>query len=506
MRRLEHPAFIGESSLPSAERAAPPADALGGIALFFDVENILLGIQGDIDVRSVVRFLGERGDVMTLRAYADWGRYRRQQRQFLEEGVQMVFLPTYGQTDKNRTDTAICVDAMEILFTRPQIETFCIVSGDSDFSILAQRLRDHGRRIIGVSAKSAASPILVKQCHEFVFYETLVGQRVVGFSVEEGEARLRRALERVVEEHGTDFHASVLKDWMRKQDATFSERNYGAGSFTRFLANYDHLVTIRDGGLLHVEGDQRQAVSGEASAGASPESKREPGRYPALGAKAEAEARNVLLRTIIEATGDTGGAPVPLSRLKDTMQAVAPAFDEWDLGFKTFTQFLLAFPDIVVVDRASNTARPNEGIVPALTDRPGGAAGPPPSAGDRRRRPKTPRAEADTLPAPPPPVLGAAAPVALTPAPAAAKPEPPPEPKPEPKAEARPEPKAEAKPDKPERSDKPEKPEKPEKPDRSERVGQSRELPLVPVDAPTLPTTFAAAPSAPSVPSAQGDR
>jgi len=374
MRRPEH---LAEGPL------AAPAE-LGGVAVFFDVENILLGIQGDFDVRAVARFLAERGDVMTLRAYADWGRYRRQQRQFLEEGVQMVFLPTYGQSDKNRTDTAICVDAMEILFTRPQIETFCIVSGDSDFSILAQRLRDHGRRVIGVSAKSAASPILVKQCHEFVFYETLVGQRVVGFSVEEGEERLRRALERVVEEHGQEFHASALKDWMRKQDPTFSERNYGASSFTRFLANYEHLVTVLDGGRMRAGTTPVTPPAGPPSEGAPKP------RFPTLAPKVEAEARAVLLRTIVQAALDKGGTPVPLSRLKDTMQAVAPDFDEWALGFKTFTQFLLAYPDIVVVDRATNSARPHEAIVPELSERAPADA----PERDRRRRPKKVRADA----------------------------------------------------------------------------------------------------------------
>ena len=423
------------------------ADDLGGIALFFDVENILLGIQGDLDVSSVVRFLAERGEVMTLRAYADWGRYRRQQRQFLEEGVQMVFLPSYGQTDKNRTDTAICVDAMEILFTRPQIDTFCIVSGDSDFSVLANRLRDHGRRIIGVSAKSAASPILVKQCHEFVFYETLVGQRVVGFSVEEGEARLALAIERVVEEHGTEFHASVLKDRMRKQDSTFSERNYGASSFTRFLANYDHRVAVLDGGVVRIieHGNDAEDAPAERVAVA---------RQPSLTAKSQAEARSVLMRTMVEAAAQKRGGAVPLSRLKDTMLAVAPSFDEYALGFRTFTQFLLAFPDIVIVDRPTNTARPNEGIVPSLPADVAADAG---AVGDRRRKPKK-RTEAE------------------------AEVDPKSEPKPEAKADAKAEvkdAKAEAKDVKPEAKDA-----KPEA--KTERHERPRDLLLVPTDTPLL--------------------
>jgi len=360
---------------PASSQPQSDPDDLGGIALFFDVENILLGIQGDFDVNAVTRFLGERGDVMTLRAYADWGRYRRQQRTFLEEGVQMVFLPTYGAGDKNRTDTAICVDAMEILFTRPLIETFCIVSGDSDFSILAQRLRDHGKRVIGMSARSAASPILVKQCHEFVFYETLLGQRVAGFSVEEGEERVRRALEKVVEEVGPEFRAGVLKDKMRKQDPTFSERNYGASSFTRFLASYEHLLIVGDGGMIRVATDGlARALVREQRAGQKSSD------------KGDKTARTVLMRTVLEASQRHGVLAVPLSRLKDTMQAVAPDFDELALGYKSFTQFLQAFPDIVVVDRSSNTARPNEGILPPESDKAAleaAAHGP-----ERRRRPR----------------------------------------------------------------------------------------------------------------------
>jgi len=334
----------------NAQQVPESSDALGGVAVFFDTENILLGVQGDFEVKNVVESLAERGEVMILKAYADWGRYRKQQRQFLEEGVQMVFLPSYGVSDKNRTDTAICVDAMEVLFTRPLIDTFCIVSGDSDFGVLAQRLRTHGKRVVGISAKSAASHILVKQCHEFVFYETLVGQRVVGYSVEEGEARLQRSLEKVVEDRGTQFPSSVLKDHMRKLDPTFSEKNYGASSFTRFLRSYENLVTVLEGGMVRVGGEPEDETPKPSGAK----------RGPKLSAEDEATARDALSRAIAAASARRKG-PVKLSRLKDTMQELAPDFDELGLGFRTFTRFLLAFPDIVTVDRASNTAQPASG-------------------------------------------------------------------------------------------------------------------------------------------------
>ncbi|MCA9514527.1 MAG: NYN domain-containing protein [Myxococcales bacterium] len=264
---------LKESYLDAREGGRQSGDDLGGVAVFFDVENILLGVTETFVVKNIVDFLAERGEVMIRKAYADWGRYRQQQRQFLEEGVEMVFLPSYGTSDKNRTDTAVCVDAMEILFQRPYIETFCIVSGDSDFGVLARRLRDHGKRVVGVSAKSAASQILVKQCHEFVFYETLVGKQVQGYSLEEGEARLEKALQKIVDEYGTEFRASLLKDLMRKQDPTFSERNYGARSFTSFLSHYDGLVETLEGGVVRAipqeEPDQGKGAKGKGGGGRS---------------------------------------------------------------------------------------------------------------------------------------------------------------------------------------------------------------------------------------------
>ena len=334
-----------ENLVRASDLAVGTGDELGGVAVFVDLENIILELKDDFSIKKVIDALNERGDVMIMRAYADWGRYRRDQRQFLEEGVQMVFLPSYGVGDKNRTDTAICVDAMEILFTREHIDTFVICSGDSDFGILAQRLRDHAKRVVGLSAKNAASNILVKQCHEFIFYETLVGKRVQGYSHEDGEKRLKRALEAVVDGYGSTFRASLLKDRMRKQDKTFSERNYGATSFTRFLANYDHLVTVLEGGRVSLA-DKNQ--------------KQGPRQLPKLAPEVEAEARQILTEAVLAACKN--GQPARPSRLKDSMNKVAPNFDEQALGYTAFSQFLRAFPDIVKVDRNRNTTSPAAGL------------------------------------------------------------------------------------------------------------------------------------------------
>jgi|GEM_PF-1608733 len=340
---------IRENLVNAGQVMDTEGDELGRVALFFDVENILLSINEGFHVRHVIDALTERGDVMIRKAYADWGRYRRVQRMFLEEGVQMVFLPSYGISDKNRTDTAICVDAMEILFLHDAIDTFVIVSGDSDFGVLARRLRTHGKRVVGISAKASASHILVKQCHEFIFYESLVGQRVQGYSLEDGEKRIKKALEKIVEDYGNRFRASLLKDRMRKQDSTFSERNYGATSFTKFLENYDHVLKIERGGMVVVvdnDGDDdRDRDRGNG--------RRRPVK---LAPDIQAEVESLLKRAVLKACAGQDG--VGLTRLKDTLTSLDGSFDETGLGFRSFTSFLKAFPGIVELSRGRNQVVP----------------------------------------------------------------------------------------------------------------------------------------------------
>lgn len=226
---------------------------IGDTAVFFDFENIVLGVKDKFDTTRVLEHLNGRGDVHIRRAYADWGAYKRYQSDLLELGVEMVFLPTYGVRDKNRTDTAVCVDAMEILFTRPNVETYVIVSGDSDFGVLARRLRSYGKRVLGISAKSAASRILASTCHEFIFYESLTGQALTGYTQKDGEGLIRRALESISDSSGT-FQPSLLKDRMRKMDSTFSERNFGFDTFVEFVEAYPEIIemTRYDGGRLEL--------------------------------------------------------------------------------------------------------------------------------------------------------------------------------------------------------------------------------------------------------------
>ena len=241
MRRKDTHIDIGSTSARSEQ-------TLGAIAVFFDHENIALAIKrGKPRFRPdlIIEHLGQRGDVVVRRAYADWGRYGKDQTAYLEQGVEMVFMPTYGYGDKNRTDTAICVDAMDILRLQPQIDTYVIVSGDSDFGVLARRLRSNAKRIVGLSAKDAASKILVSVCHEFIFYEGLTGESLKGFDLDGAQAIIESVLPSLADEYGDTFQPSLLKDRIRRKDATFSERNYGCESFTALLEKFPKRFDIK---------------------------------------------------------------------------------------------------------------------------------------------------------------------------------------------------------------------------------------------------------------------
>ena len=233
-----------EPTIDATEHRGTSDDDIGETAVFFDFENIVLGLKSAFDPSVVVEHLSSRGNVLIRRAYADWGRYERYQAKLLELGVEMTFLPTYGVKYKNRTDTAIAVEAMEVLFLRKSIDTFVIVSGDSDFGVLARKLRAYGKRVIGISAKSSASKVLAALCHEFIFYETLTGEALQGYNLSDGERLIRKVLPAIVESHST-FQPSLLKDRLRKLDSTFSERNYGFNSFLKFIESFPDLLTVQ---------------------------------------------------------------------------------------------------------------------------------------------------------------------------------------------------------------------------------------------------------------------
>src|SRR5690349_3131162 len=148
------------------------------IAVFIDFDNIEIGVkstlQREFDVSVVLEALKERGEIITKIAYANWGKLENSTRQLSEYAVQMVQRDPSPRGDKNGADINLALDALELAFTHDHINAFCIVSGDSDFIALVNKLKQYDKTIFVVGGKAFTSTILQKNCHEFISYESML--------------------------------------------------------------------------------------------------------------------------------------------------------------------------------------------------------------------------------------------------------------------------------------------------------------------------------------------
>jgi uncharacterized protein (TIGR00288 family) len=237
------------------------------LCVLIDFENISAGCEkerlGRFDIQAVMNRLKDKGRILEARAYGDWGRYARFKQSLLEAGVQMHELPSYGGHDKNRADIALVVDAMELAYTRDFIDTYVILSGDSDFTPLAMRLRSMNKRVIGIGTRNSTSRLLIASCDEFIFYESL-RRRVqqprgsvspepnntpntapqVTLSKDEAFELLGEALEGLQKDDPQPVLAGLIKQAMQRKLPAFNESDYGFSGFARFLE------AARDKGLV----------------------------------------------------------------------------------------------------------------------------------------------------------------------------------------------------------------------------------------------------------------
>ena len=156
------------------------------VAIFFDFENLALGAQRELPDRgieavpaaAVKALCQERGSARIRRAYADWGQpaFAPYQESLALNGIDLIQIKRFGIQQKNAADIRMAVDAMEALITHPQIDTFVLVAGDGDYTPLVQRLREYGKRVIGVGTQASASPRLVAVCSEYKYWGTLVAE------------------------------------------------------------------------------------------------------------------------------------------------------------------------------------------------------------------------------------------------------------------------------------------------------------------------------------------
>lgn len=230
------------------------------IALFIDFENLVTntGITAsNFDLQPALDQLLERGKVIFRRAYCDWSRFREAKSGLHELGVELVDVPPSTRAGKNAADMRLVIDALELNYTREHIDTFVICSGDSDFCPLANKLREHDRRVIGMAVKEATSPFFVRACDEFIYLPTpgKGGHRGArGHDAHKGETQERsgsrgggKKREAVVPPLAREVVAgllaratgplnpSLIKETMVRREPDFDERDHGFSSFARLL-------------------------------------------------------------------------------------------------------------------------------------------------------------------------------------------------------------------------------------------------------------------------------
>jgi len=330
------------------------------IAVFIDFDNIEIGVkstlQREFDVAAVLDALKERGEIVTKIAYANWGRQDTFTRQLSEHAVQMVQRDPSPRGDKNGADINLALDALEMAFTHDHINAFAIVSGDSDFIALVNKLKQYDKRVFVVGGRAFTSTILQKNCHEFVSYESLLMETPKHIRPPEqhptaqprnapperrGQRRppplelglamplVDRALQ-VLERREVRPQLGLLKSTMLQLDSTFSEKAYGAGSFTDFVEK------LQKADLVHVTGGEgrymikRKGVAAEAAA-------------------AKPEESLPVLRDVLETHRIEMDSGAPSDDLAAWVKEEQPDFDWKKYGFQEFSEMLNFAQDKSVV-------------------------------------------------------------------------------------------------------------------------------------------------------------
>jgi len=214
-------------------------------ALLIDFDNVTMGIRSDLgnELRTLLGSDIIKGKVAVQRAYADWRRYPQYVVPLAESSIDMIWAPAYGSSKKNATDIRLAVDAMELVFTRPEIGTYILLSGDSDFASLVLKLKEYGKYVIGVGIRESSSDLLVMNCDEYYSYNALAG---LVKSSEEEPAKKWDPWELVTEaitrmkRNGDVMRSDRLKQVMQEIDNSFDEKDLGMAKFSRFVQDAVH--------------------------------------------------------------------------------------------------------------------------------------------------------------------------------------------------------------------------------------------------------------------------
>jgi uncharacterized protein (TIGR00288 family) len=230
---------------------AEPMTHAPNAALLIDFDNVTMGIRSDLQLQ-LRRLLNSeiiKGKVAVQRAYADWRRYPQYIVPLSEASIDLIFAPAFGSNKKNATDIRLAIDALELVFTRPEIGTFILLSGDSDFSSLVLKLKEYGKYIIGVGIRESSSDLLVQNCDEYYGYTEVTGLTREGDTVTTRRDPWELVVESVLQmkREGDVMRSDRLKQVMQTLDPNFTEKDAGFSRFSRFV------VEAGQRGLLQIE-------------------------------------------------------------------------------------------------------------------------------------------------------------------------------------------------------------------------------------------------------------
>lgn len=233
------------------------------LALFIDFDNVALGARDArqrFDIKLLMERILEKGKIIVKKAYADWHYYKEHMVPLHETAIELIEIPMPRISGKNSADIRLVVDAMDLCYSKDHIDTFVIVSGDSDFSPLVSKLRENNKRVIGVGVRNSSSKLLIGNCDEFIFYDDIyrdavgqVGKSTTNVPTEKRELFdfLIKTAQGLLQESRGVLYSSLIKDTMTRKKPDFNERAYGFSTFG------DLLDEARKLGLLIVERDAR---------------------------------------------------------------------------------------------------------------------------------------------------------------------------------------------------------------------------------------------------------
>jgi uncharacterized LabA/DUF88 family protein len=259
-------------------------DKTQNMAVFCDFENVALGVRdakySQFKISKVLERLLLKGSIIVKKAYCDWDRYKDYKPVMHEASFELIEIPHIRQSGKNSADIHMVVDALDLCYTKSHIDTFVIISGDSDFSPLVSKLRENNKEVIGIGVKNSSSDLLVANCDEFIFYDDIVreseakrprvkkpvAKAIAGTTAKPEpkespeEDKKQKALDLVLEtvialfnERGEDdkIWGSMVKQALKRRKPGFNESYYGFRSFSRLLEE------ARDRRLLELNLDEK---------------------------------------------------------------------------------------------------------------------------------------------------------------------------------------------------------------------------------------------------------